>query len=174
MKMSFIAPREKHFFSLFTKIWLIFISAIVMLLSLFNMFVVYKISDFKTNAIDFESERKVLEARIDAVDHKIGFILRQKAIAEEIYANNLILKDSMKNLFDLVPDQITLNKVLMEKDSLIIYGVTPTKDTYNFLLAAPLKSIFHTSTIIFYLNDNGWYNFVSTNKIINPDMFEGQ
>ena len=72
----------------------------------------------------------------------------------------------MKNLFDLVPDQITLKKVEMDRNSLVLYGVTPTQDAFNFLLAAPLKSIFHTSQTTFYLSPQGWYNFVSTNKII--------
>ena len=152
---------------MFTKVWLVFIISIVVLLNIFNLFIVYKNSDYKQTALEVKNERIKLEKDIDNIDGKIGFVLRQKAVAEEIYANNIILKDSMKNLFDLVPDQITLNKVIMEKDSLIIYGITPTKDTYDFLLAAPLKSIFHTSQTIFYLTDKGWYNFVSTNRIIN-------
>lgn len=167
---SFIKPRKKAIFSMFTKIWLVFISSVVIILTAFSLFVVYKISDFRDDAKLIDSQRIALEKNIDEVDQKIGFILRQKAIAEEIYANNLVLKDSMKNLFDLVPDQITLNKVLMDKTSLVIYGSTPTKDTYNFLLAAPLKSIFHTSETVFYLTKEGWYNFVSTNKIINDDI----
>lgn len=170
MRYSFIAPKKKSFFSMFTKVWIVFISCVVLILGVFNTFIVYKISDYRVDASMIDQERMVLEKNIDDIDHQIGFILRQKAIAEEIYANNMVLKDSMKNLFDLVPDQITLNKVIMDKNSLIIYGTTPTKDTYNFLLAAPLKSIFHTSDTVFYLTDEGWYNFVSTNKIITNDM----
>ena len=172
MRNSFIIPRKKYLFSMFTKVWLIFMISIVVLLNVFNLFVVYKNSDYIETAVKTKNERIKLEKEIDDIDEKIGFILRQKAVAEEIYANNTILKDSMKNLFDLVPDQITLNKIIMKKDSLIIYGVTPTKDTYDFLLAAPLKSIFHTSEAIFYLTDSGWFNFVSTNKIINPEGSE--
>ena len=171
MRTSFIIPRKKHLISMFSKIWIIFIFATIILIITFNFFVIYKTSDFKTSAISEKSARIALEKKVDETDAKIGFILRQKAIAEEIYANNMILKDSIKNLFDLVPDQITLKKVIMEENSLIIYGTTPTKDTYNFLLAAPLKSIFHTSNTVFYLKNNGWYNFVSTNKIISPDKF---
>lgn len=174
MRLSFIAPRKKHFFSMFTKIWLIFIALVIVLLSIFNVFVLFKTLEYKSSVVNLESQRKSLASTIEETDKKIRFIVRQKAIAEEIYANNIILKDSMKNLFDLVPDQITLNKVLMKKYSLIIYGVTPTKDTFNSLLAAPLKSIFHTSKTVFYLTQDGWYNFVSTNKIISPDKLEEQ
>ena len=97
---------------------------------------------------------------------KIAHAAKEKALAEEIFSNNTLLKESMKNLFDLVPDQITLKKVEMDRNSLVLYGVTPTQDAFNFLLAAPLKSIFHTSQTTFYLTPQGWYNFVSTNKII--------
>lgn len=155
---------------MFTKIWMVFIFAVAFILAFFSAFIVYKSSDYKQDAIILESERAQLEKNIDDADHRIGFILRQKAIAEEIYANNLVLKDSMKNLFDLVPDQITLHRVMMDKDSLVIYGTTPTKDTYNFLLAAPLKSIFHASETMFYLTPEGWYNFVSTNKILRNEF----
>ncbi len=133
---------------------------------LFDGYLAYEIRSFKTGMVDLTNERETLEKRIDEDDEIIGLILRQKALAEEIFSNNTLLKESMKNLFDLVPDQITLKKVEMERNSLILYGVTPTQDTFNFLLAAPLKSIFHTSNTNFYLTKEGWYNFVSFNKII--------
>jgi len=167
MRASFIRPRKKHLFTMFTKVWLIFIGVIFLLLNILNLFIIYKNSELKSSTQELDSSRVKLEKSIDNIDKKISFILRQKAVAEEIYANNIVLKNSMKNLFDLIPDQITLNKVIMKKDSLVIYGVTPTRDAYNSLLAAPLKSIFNTSNVLFYLTDEGWYNFVSTNKIID-------
>ncbi len=168
MRLSFIAPRKKYLFSMFTKMWIIFISFIFIFLNIFNLFVIYKNSDYISSTKELNMQRAILEKNIDETDDKISFILRQKAVAEEIYANNTILKDSIKNLFDLVPDQITLTKVIMEKNSLVIYGITPTKDTYNFLLKAPLKSIFQTSNTMFYLTKNGWYNFVSISKTLDP------
>ncbi|MBL0686755.1 MAG: hypothetical protein JJV95_05325 [Sulfurospirillum sp.] len=172
MKLSFIAPRKKHYLKIFTKIWLSFILIITIMLNAFNMFVIYKNRDYQTTAKELDITRAIFEQSIDDTDKQISFVLRQKTAAEEIYANNIILKDSIKNLFDLVPDQITLKKVTMEKDSLVIYGETPTKDMYNFLLAAPLRSIFHTSNTMFYLTKKGWYNFISTNKTKNLESIE--
>lgn len=146
--------------------WVIFILSMSGFMLLFDGYLAYEIRSFKTGMVDLTNERETLEKRIDEDDEIIGLILRQKALAEEIFSNNTLLKESMKNLFDLVPDQITLKKVEMERNSLILYGVTPTQDTFNFLLAAPLKSIFHTSNTNFYLTKEGWYNFVSVNKII--------
>jgi hypothetical protein len=149
--------------------WIIFIVLMSAFMMIFNAYLVYDISSFKSGMIDLTKERETLEGKIDMDDEAIGLILRQKALSEEIFSNNTLLKDSMKNLFDLVPDQITLKKVEMERNSLILYGVSPTQDTFNFLLAAPLKSIFHTSNTTFYLTKEGWYNFVSVNKILGED-----
>ncbi|ARU47718.1 hypothetical protein FA592_09760 [Sulfurospirillum diekertiae] len=171
MRLSFIAPRAKPFFSLFSKMWLVFISLMSCFMIIFNFYIVIEMSSFKHGVVDLTKEREMLEKKIDEDDESIGLILRQKAISEEIFSNNTLLKESMKNLFDLVPDQITLNKVQMERNSLILYGVSPTQDTFNFLLAAPLKSIFHTSNTTFYLTKEGWYNFVSINKILGEDGF---
>ena len=140
-------------------------------MAMFNFYIVFEIHSFKKGMAELTQEREMLEQKIDEDDLLLGSILRQKALAEEIFSNNTLLKDSMNNLFDLVPDQITLKKVEMERNSLILYGVSPTQDAFNFLLAAPLKSIFHTSQTSFYLTKEGWYNFVSTNKIIEEDGY---
>jgi len=168
-RYSFIAPRPKPFLSLFSKMWVIFISLMSISMLIFNLYIVYEVRFFKTSMVDLTEERKILEHKIDEDDERIGLILRQKALAEEVSSNNTLLKDSMKNLFDLVPDQITLKKVEMDRNSLVLYGISPTQDTFNFLLAAPLKSIFHTSNTTFYLTKAGWYNFVSVNKILSED-----
>lgn len=118
-----------------------------------------------------QQTQKNFNTKSSLADARTQKILSQKELVEDIYASNEILKASMKNLFDLVPDQITLSKVIMEKNSLILYGTTPSKDTYNFLLASPLRSIFNTSNTVFYLNELGWYRFVSTNKIANQETF---
>ena len=169
MKQSFIAPRKKHFLSLFSKIWIVFIGIMVAFIVVFNGYIAMEIQSFKHGVVELTTQRQMLESKIDEDDEVIGLILRQKALSEEIFSNNTLLKESLKNLFDLVPDQITLNKVQMERNALILYGVTPTQDAFNFLLAAPLKSIFHTSQTNFYLTPKGWYNFVSINKIISGD-----
>ncbi|MDD3342221.1 MAG: hypothetical protein PHR87_01435 [Sulfurospirillaceae bacterium] len=169
MRYSFIAPRKKHFVSLFSKLWIIFITLMVVFLFTFDFYIQMEMRSFKEGAVELTAQREALETRIDQDDEAISLILREKALSEEVYSNNTLLKESMKNLFDLVPDQITLRKVEMERNSLILYGTSPTQDTFNFLLAAPLKSIFHTSSTTFYLTKEGWYNFVSINKIVGTD-----
>ncbi|MFK5882550.1 MAG: hypothetical protein QM482_10115 [Sulfurospirillum sp.] len=171
MSYSFVTPRPKPLLSAFSKIWIIFIFFVSMLLLSFGIFLLLKINFFRKDAKTIIGERIALEQQITKKDTYMEYLLRQKSLGEEIYTRNILLKDSMKNLFDLVPDKITLSRVIIKKDSLIIYGKTPTKDTFNFLLSAPLKSIFSSSNTMFYLTQNGWYNFVSTNKITTTDGF---
>lgn len=169
MKQSFISPRPKPFLSLFSRLWILFIVLVALLIVGFSGYISLDISSLKQGIVSLNEQRESLEGRIDEHDETISLILRQKALAEEIFSSNILLKESMKNLFDLVPDQITLHRVEMERNSLILYGTTPTQDSFNFLLSAPLKSIFHTSQTNFYLTPQGWYNFVSINRIIPED-----
>ncbi|MCF6172422.1 MAG: hypothetical protein L3J44_01320 [Campylobacteraceae bacterium] len=171
VRYSFIQPRKKHLFSMFSKIWILFIAFISFLLIAFGIFLLIKIALYKKDIVSTNNQRIALEKQIDQKDNYMEYLLRQKSLGEDIYSRNTLLKDSIRNLFDLVPDQITLKQVIIKKDSLIIYGKTPTKDTFNFLLSAPLKSIFSTSNTMFYLTKQGWYNFVSTNKITTTDGF---
>ena len=168
---SFIEPRPKPLLSAFSKIWILFILFVSTLLIAFGVFLLLKIGDYKNSTVATKKSRIELEHKITQKDNYMEYLLRQKSLGEEIYTRNTLLKESMKNLFDLVPDKITLSRVIIKKDSLVIYGRTPTKDTFNFLLSAPLKSIFSTSNTMFYLTQNGWYNFVSINKITTTDGF---
>jgi hypothetical protein len=171
MSYSFITPKPKPVFSLFSKIWIFFIGLTLLLMTLFNFFIIYKISAYQSQVRELVEIREEHNAKIESNERQIAFIEHQKGVAEGIYASNTVLKESIKNLFDLVPDQITLSRVVMEKNALVIYGKTPSKETYNFLLASPLRSIFHTSNTVFYLDEGGWYRFVSTNKIMDSEGF---
>lgn len=169
MSYSFIAPRKKELIDNISKMWLAFIVVVVVILSGFDLLIKLKIHSLKNQTNSYITKTKQSRTISKKLQSNIVFLTKEKSVAEEIYASNTILKDSIKNLFDLVPDQITLKKVIMKKDSLTLYGISPSKDTFNFLLGSPLKSIFQSSNTIFYLNSDGWYRFVSSNKIINEE-----
>ena len=94
-------------------------------------------------------------------------IIEEEKVQFETYiaSQNNMLKDSVENLFDLIPEQITLNKIQMEQYQLTLYGTTPSKQIYTFLLEVPLRSIFNQRRADFYMLPNGWYNFVSISKL---------
>ena len=169
MRYSFIKPRSKEIIDNISKMWLAFIGLVVIILFGFNLLIKLKVHSLQKQTKNYIVKTKEADNIAKKLQKKILFLTKEKSVADEIYASNNILKDSIKNLFDLVPDQITLHKVIMKKDALVLYGISPSKDTFNFLLGSPLKSIFQSSNTIFYLNSDGWYRFVSSNKIINEE-----
>lgn len=165
MIYSYTTSRKKSAFTQEIQLLLSFFSITLVMLFLTYAFLVYKnhifLGDKNYNII----EKIDLEKSLDIMEVKITYIEKQELLSEKIYTQNRVLKDSITNLFDLVPSRITLSQAKLLKNGLILYGITPNKDIYNFMLQAPLRSIFHRTYSSFYPAQNGWLNFVSTNYI---------
>ena len=165
MKFSFITPEQRPLLSIFSKLWLSLIGFVFVVLLVANFFIVYKNYSTKKNIEFLANEQKELSQKIVTTDEISAKLAVQIDAANDIFTSNSILKQSLHNLFDLVEE------VFMDKNSLIIRGITPTKDVFNQLLASPLRSIFTTSNTSFYQSKNGWYGFISTNKIDNSEGY---
>lgn len=163
MRLSYIEPRKKSAISHEVILMLTFFSITILMLALTYMFLVYKNLSF-TNAIAATiDKRSQLEKNVADMKSQIAFIQKQKQFAQGILTHNSVLKDSITNLFDLIPERITLSEAKLLHNGLILYGITPNKDVYNFMLHAPLRSIFNRTYSSFYPAGNGWLRFVSTN-----------
>ena len=162
---NFIEPRSKTLLSPELKLMFIFFSITLFLLFSTYLFLAYKNYDFIAKRANYETQRVELHNEIKSMNVQIEKIQLQEYQAEEVYTSNIVLKESIKNLFDLVPDRITLSKADMDKNSLILHGITPNKEIYEFMLHAPLRSIFHRTYSNFYPLRNGWYRFVSSNYL---------
>ena len=154
MRFSFIAPEPRPLISIFSKIWLSLISFVFVALLATNFFILYKKYSIEKNINFLSNEQKELSQKIVTTDEISAKLAVQIESANDILTSNSILKQSLHNLFDL-----------------IIRGITPTKDVFNQLLASPLRSIFTTSNTSFYQSKNGWYGFISTNKIDNSEGY---
>jgi len=163
MKYSYIKPRKKTPFTPEFQLIAIFFGISISMLVGTYLFLLYKDYTFVKDKTRIVNERLALEDDIEVLNKKITYIQKQKALAEKIYTNNTVLRDSIANLFDLVPERITLSKAELLKNGLILYGITPNKDVYNFMLQAPLRSIFQKTYSSFYPAKNGWLHFVSKN-----------
>lgn len=169
MRYSFTQAQPKYLLEPGTKIWLMFLLAALVILIAYSALIHSRSSYMAEQKDYYTQKREEVLGQITEVEKQIETILEEKQFAEEqVYAPNALLKDSIQNLFDMVPDQVTLTEVKMDKDTLIINGVTPSKEVYNFLMAVPLKSIFSQSEVKFYLMPNSWYNFESVNTIQKP------
>lgn len=170
MSYSFIKPKIKPLFSIFTKIWL-WAMIILSILSIFwAIFLGAKIYIVNSNSQDLQAQYDEKLKAIDSIKEQTKITLIKRDMTLDIYNKNAILNKSLMNLFNLVPDGVTLNSVYLDHELLKIKGVTPTKDHFKLLFEAPLKSIFTVSNTTFYQLPNGWYNFVSINKIDATQM----
>lgn len=162
---SFTKPGKKPLFKEDTKLWLIFIVISFFLYLLFALLLVIKAYFFKQDTGKLLKEIDHLKKETIELNLQKEFIYTQKAIQENLNVKNALTKQQIKNLLDLIPDPITLDKFYMDHNKLIIYGITPTKDIYNLLMLPPLQSIFVKTITNFYELPNGWYKFKSENFI---------
>ncbi|QOP40602.1 hypothetical protein [Sulfurimonas marina] len=170
MKYSYIKPRTKTPFTQELKLLVTFFSmTLIMIFSTF-IFLVYKDYSFQKEKAETIEARLELQKDIENMKNQITYIKKQKDLSERIFTKNSVLKDSITNLFDLVPERITLSEAKLLENGLVLYGITPNKDVYNFMLQAPLRSIFHKTYSSFYPAGNGWLRFVSTNYIDEMDQ----
>jgi len=163
MKYSYIVPRKKSPITPELQIVFTFFLITLVMIFLTYAFLLYKDYTFEKDKTTIIAQTKELKANIKQMQNHIRFIQKQKAFSEKVFTQNMVLKDSIANLFDLVPQRITLSRAKLLKNGLILYGITPSKDVYNFMLQAPLRSIFHKTYTSFYPAKNGWFMFVSTN-----------
>jgi len=172
MKLSYIAARKKSAFTQELQLLLSFFTITLLMLFLTYAFLLYKNYSFVHDKNTKLIEKADVIDSIDKMKVQIEFIEKQKALSEKVYTKNTVLKDSIANLFDLVPMRITLSRAELLHNGLILYGITPNKDVYNFMLQAPLRSIFHRTYSSFYPTQNGWLRFVSTNYIDNEELLD--
>ncbi len=174
MKYSYIRPRRKSAITTELQLIITFFSITLIMLFLTYGFLIYKDYKFAQDREDLYQQKNELRQSISDMKEQIKFIREQNVLSEMVYTNNSVLKDSITNLFDLVPQRITLSRALLLENGLILYGITPNKDVYNFMLHAPLRSIFNRTYSSFYPAQNGWLRFVSTNYIDKEETLEVQ
>ena len=174
MNHSFITPRTKRLISGELRLVLFFFTVTIAMLVGTYLFLEYKIYDFSHERKVVAQKEGSLKRSIAQMEEQIKIIEDEAKIAEQVTTGNTVMKESIRNLFDLVPEEITLSRAELESRSLILYGTTPNKDTYEYMLHAPLRSIFHRTFTGFYPIENGWYRFVSTNYLDDETAEEGE
>jgi len=170
MKYSYITPRKKTVFTQEIQLLVSFFSITLLMLFFTYAFLLYKNHSFVVQKQEEITKKAGLEHSLESMKEKIAYIEKQKMLSESVTTKNSVLKDSITNLFDLVPMRITLSEAKLLENGLILYGITPNKDVYNFMLQAPLRSIFHRTYSSFYPAKNGWLRFVSTNYIDEGEL----
>ena len=158
---SFIKPKLKPILSLFSLIWI----SLIGFISVVCLIVNFSIKILSYNLKEATNENQVsydeYNRRITIIKEHIKNLSEQQDEIESILATNQALKRSLQNIYDIVPDTVTLDFVKLDKNSLEIRGQTPSKEAFTLLMEAPLKSIFTKTKTTFYQLPNGWLNFTS-------------
>ncbi|MCR6590742.1 membrane protein [Campylobacter insulaenigrae] len=169
MKYSLIEPKLKPIFNLFTRIWIYFTIISVSLILITFVIIIFKNSYAYIQISNKQEELSQIQIQIEQNQLKLQELQKQNNQALNIFGDennngkNLALLKSVQNLFSLVPKDISLDEVVLEKNSLILRGITPTQEMFSLLLEAPLRSVFDSSKTTYYPLKNGWYRFVSVN-----------
>jgi len=163
MKYSYINSRKKSALTQEMKLLISFFSITLFMLFSTYLFLVFKEYRFSQDRTEIVQERQELKVTLREMED-------ENLLSERVYTQNSVLKESIANLFDLIPARITLSQADLLENGLILYGITPNKDVYNFMLQAPLRSIFHKTYSSFYPAENGWLRFVSTNHIESDEL----
>ncbi|MDP1784115.1 MAG: hypothetical protein Q8K81_01680 [Sulfuricurvum sp.] len=172
MKYSLITPRSKRVISGELQLSLFFFMVSIVMIVGAYMFLSYKTYDFKVEHANVGKRLEKLDANTRRLEVESENIEMAVKTHERITTDNTVMKESIRNLFDLVPDKITLTRAELGEKSLVLYGITPNKETYEFMLQAPLHSIFHRTYTSFYPVENGWYRFTSTNYLDDETVSE--
>ena len=167
MSYSYTKPRKKSILTNEALLILTFFGISFFMLFSTYAFLSFKGYRFEKELQSIQTKQQQLQTSIEDMKRKIAFMETESNLANKIYTTNSVLKESISNLFDLVPQSITLSKAEILKNGLILYGITPNKDVYTYMLEAPLRSIFAKTHTSFYQLDNGWLHFVSTNYLEN-------
>ncbi len=162
---SYKEPRAKPLFDRATKMWLLFVLFSLFGVIGYGIYLYYKSSQFSQELESLKTTNNSLTSEVAKLEKELKILQMQDILVKEVDRSNKLLNNSIKNLFNLVPDQIVLTKVFMKKDTLRLEGLTSTKDAYRLLLEPPLKSIFEDSKVNFEFNSViGKYKFISINK----------
>ena len=158
---SFIKPKLKPILSLFSLIWISLIGFISVVCLIVNFSIKILSYNLKEATNENQASYDEYNRRIAIIKEHIKNLNEQQDEIESILATNQALKRSLQNIYDIVPDTVTLDFVKLDKNSLEIRGQTPSKEAFTLLMEAPLKSIFTKTKTTFYQLPNGWLNFSS-------------
>ena len=165
MNYSFIRPGKKTILKKVSRIWWGYIFLTIFIFVGFVGVLHVQGYFMRIKAQDAIAKQELVQEEIKNYQ-RLEIQEKQKVdFALHLANQNMLLEESVKNLFGLIPEQITLNKIEMLESELTLYGITPSKQIYTFLLEVPLRSIFNQSRANFYMLPNGWYNFVSVSKL---------
>ena len=108
MKYSYITPRSKSAFTTEVQLLVIFFSITLGMLFITYLFLLFKDYSFLSDMDEIAVVQSELSVDVKDMKEQITFIEKENLLAQKVYTQNTVLKDSIANLFDLVYHVSTL------------------------------------------------------------------
>lgn len=161
MKASFIEAREKQLATIEMR-WLLGIfSVLALIMAGAHLFLSLQSAGYSQAIAEDRAQVPKLQSSIRTMEEEIALIRAEMAESEKIFTDNMVLKVKIKNIFDLVPDGVTLKRAELTQNGLLLEGEAHDKRLFVDTLETPLRSIFETSTTTFTALKDGTFAFVS-------------
>lgn len=164
MRYSFTTANPKSVISRLTKIWIFYTLLSITIIHMFGIHLKIQREAILESMQQYQKDIETQDEDITQIKKDIVRLEHEINLDHTNTKYNNEIKDALDNLFKLIPDQITVTQMVIDKKHLILKGTTPTREMYSFLLQVPLKSVFTTSKVDFFPLNNGWYNFTSISE----------
>lgn len=164
MALSFTRHKTKHIFAKITKIWWLYFALTIVILLGFYGFVAREISVSAKRAQEYRANQQILQQNIIDIDEHFERLVFEATLVHQRSDKNDIRRDKLHDLLELIPDKITLHFIEISDTTLVLKGITPSREFFYFALQDPLKANFGRSNVNFYALSNGWYEFISISQ----------
>lgn len=164
MRYSFTEALPKSVISKLAKIWIFYLVLSVIIIYAAGIYLTMQKNVVIINTRSIENAIENREKQIENIRSNYDRLNEEIDLNKLNTEYNNKVRNALSNLFEFIPDQITITQIIMEDKKLTIKGITPSRELYSFLMQAPLRSIFNTSKVDFFPLQNGWFNFTSISE----------
>ena len=164
MRYSFTEALPKSIISKLAKIWIFYLVLSVIIIYGAGIYLTMQKNVVIINTRSIENAIENREKQIENIRSNYDRLNEEIDLNKLNTEYNNKVRSALSNLFEFIPDQITITQIIMEDKKLTIKGITPSRELYSFLMQAPLRSIFNVSKVDFFPLQNGWYNFTSISE----------
>ncbi len=154
-----IKNKKKFFIPNIVKYSIVFI--FILLLGIDGYFK-YMNSKLKSKLFDIQKEKVFLEKNISNLKKQLSALKLIIPVVQNIKGSNSLIKSSIKDIFDQIPDSITLTKAESGSNYLILKGFSTSKSGF-YKLKMALKSFYPIIDVKFKKVKNG-YKFLLINR----------
>ncbi|WP_281951473.1 hypothetical protein [Nitrosophilus kaiyonis] len=147
--------------------WLTIAAAVIFsIMILADIYIRFQNSVLEEKMINLQNEKIDLQDKIEELRSETKELKEIIPFAQEIKSKNTLIVSNIKNIFDLVPDEIVLTKAEFTKNSLILMGFTPKKRYFEEFINKALKNFYQKREVKYKKIENG-YIFISKKSRVN-------